>query len=165
MAIAVRENRDEHGMGSNCLIAKCARGSGLGFKPVFVFHRGFYQSPPPYHRVIYPASANCTTIMGESRSELLAWVNELLQINYTRVEQCGTGAAYCQVLDSIYRASIRSISFYPRFLSGSFAYVSGFSVDLPMTRVKMNAKHEYEFIANFKVMQNVFKAKRIDKVR
>ena len=37
--------------------------------------------------------------------------------------------------------------------------------DLPMTRVKMNAKHEYEFIANFKVMQNVFKAKKIDKVR
>jgi hypothetical protein len=34
-----------------------------------------------------------------------------------------------------------------------------------MTRVKMNAKHEYEFIANFKVMQNVFKAKRIDKAR
>jgi hypothetical protein len=34
-----------------------------------------------------------------------------------------------------------------------------------MTRVKMNAKHEYEFIANFKVMQNVFKAKRIEKAR
>lgn len=29
----------------------------------------------------------------------------------------------------------------------------------------MNAKHEYEYIANFKVMQNAFKAKRIDKVR
>lgn len=33
-----------------------------------------------------------------------------------------------------------------------------------MTRVKMNAKHEYEFIANFKVLQNIFKAKKIDKV-
>lgn len=33
-----------------------------------------------------------------------------------------------------------------------------------MTRVKMNAKHEYEFIANFKVLQNAFKAKKIDKV-
>jgi hypothetical protein len=37
--------------------------------------------------------------------------------------------------------------------------------DLPMARVKMNAKHEYEFIANYKVMQNVFKAKKIDRVR
>ncbi len=33
-----------------------------------------------------------------------------------------------------------------------------------MSRVKMNAKHEYEYIANFKVMQNVFKAKKIEKV-
>ena len=43
--------------------------------------------------------------MSESRSELLAWLNELLQINYTKVEQCGTGGAYCQILDSIYRKS------------------------------------------------------------
>lgn len=43
--------------------------------------------------------------MSESRSELLAWLNELLQINYNKVEQCGTGGAYCQILDSIYRKS------------------------------------------------------------
>ncbi|KAK1218314.1 microtubule integrity protein mal3 [Marasmius sp. AFHP31] len=73
-----------------------------------------------------------------SRTDLLAWLNELLQINYTKVEQCGTGGAYCQILDSIYG-------------------------DIPMTRVKMNAKHEYEYIANFKVLQNVFKAKKIEK--
>ncbi|KAF8636214.1 hypothetical protein AX17_003700 [Amanita inopinata Kibby_2008] len=72
------------------------------------------------------------------RTDLLAWLNELLQITYTKVEQCGTGAAYCQVLDSIYG-------------------------DIAMNRVKFNAKHEYEFIANFKVMQNVFKAKKIEK--
>lgn len=36
--------------------------------------------------------------------------------------------------------------------------------DLPMNRVKMTAKHEYEYLANYKVMQNVFKAKKIDKV-
>ena len=38
------------------------------------------------------------------------------------------------------------------------------SGDVPMVRVKMNAKHEYEFIANFKILQNVFKAKKLDKV-
>lgn len=37
-----------------------------------------------------------------SRTDLLAWVNDLLQLNYTKVEQCGTGAAYCQIVDSIY---------------------------------------------------------------
>lgn len=76
--------------------------------------------------------------MTASRTDLLQWLNELLQINYTKVEQCGSGGAYCQILDSIYG-------------------------DLPMIRVKMNAKHEYEYVANYKIMQNVFKAKKIDK--
>lgn len=43
-----------------------------------------------------------------SRTDLLAWLNDLLQLNYTKVEQCGTGAAYCQILDSIYGALIVS---------------------------------------------------------
>lgn len=33
-----------------------------------------------------------------------------------------------------------------------------------MARVKMSAKHEYEYIANFKILQNAFKLKKIDKV-
>ncbi|TCD65861.1 hypothetical protein EIP91_002123 [Steccherinum ochraceum] len=76
--------------------------------------------------------------MGESRTELVAWVNDLLQVNYTKIEQCGTGGAYCQIIDSIF-------------------------CDVPMARVKMNAKHEYEFIANFKILQNAFRAHKIDK--
>lgn len=39
---------------------------------------------------------------GMSRNELLQWLNELLALNYNKVEQCGTGAAYCQIIDSIY---------------------------------------------------------------
>ncbi|KAI0747498.1 calponin homology domain-containing protein [Fomes fomentarius] len=76
--------------------------------------------------------------MGESRTELLAWLNDLLQINYNKVEQCGTGGAYCQVIDSIFG-------------------------DVPMARVKMNAKHEYEFIANFKILQNAFRQHKVEK--
>lgn len=34
-----------------------------------------------------------------------------------------------------------------------------------MSRVKMNAKHEYEYLANYKILQNVFKKEKIDKVR
>jgi RP/EB family microtubule-associated protein len=41
--------------------------------------------------------------MGESRNELLAWLNDLTQLGYTKVEQCGTGAALCVIVDSIYR--------------------------------------------------------------
>ncbi|KAJ7761611.1 calponin homology domain-containing protein [Mycena maculata] len=75
---------------------------------------------------------------GASRMELLQWLNDLLAINYTKVEQCGAGGAYLQVLDSIYG-------------------------DVPMARVKMAAKQEYEYLANYKIMQNVFKTKKIDK--
>ena len=32
-----------------------------------------------------------------------------------------------------------------------------------MNRVKMNAKLEYEYLANFKILQNVFKSHKIDK--
>ncbi|GAA6047535.1 hypothetical protein JCM3770_005795 [Rhodotorula araucariae] len=75
---------------------------------------------------------------GESRTELLTWINDLLQLNYTKVEQCGSGAVYCQIVDSIFG-------------------------DVPMNKVKMLAKQEYEYLANFRVLQNVFKAHGIDK--
>jgi len=75
---------------------------------------------------------------GESRTEILAWLNELLDLNYTKIEQLGTGAAICQIIDSIY-------------------------LDVPLTKVKMSAKHEYEYVQNFKVLQNAFKVHKIDK--
>lgn len=41
-------------------------------------------------------------VVGESRSELLNWLNTSLALQYSKIEQCGTGAAYCQLMDSIY---------------------------------------------------------------
>jgi RP/EB family microtubule-associated protein len=76
--------------------------------------------------------------MGESRQELVQWLNSLLQLNITKVEQCGTGAALCQVFDSIY-------------------------MDVPMSRVKFNANGDYAYIQNFKVLQNTFAKHQIDK--
>lgn len=35
------------------------------------------------------------------RLELLAWLNELTESDYPRIENCCDGVAYCQVLDSI----------------------------------------------------------------
>lgn len=48
--------------------------------------------------------------MGESRTELLQWCNELLQTNLTKIEQLGTGGAYCQIIDSIYGSSLSTSS-------------------------------------------------------
>jgi len=77
--------------------------------------------------------------MSESRTELLAWLNDLLQINYTKVEQCGTGAAHCQIIDSVFG-------------------------DVQMGKVKFAAKHEYEYVANYKVLQTAFDKHKIDKI-
>jgi hypothetical protein len=96
--------------------------------------------------------------MGESRTELIAWLNELLSLNYTKVEQCGTGGAYCQIMDSVYGKLAELVRLRRVFMPCILG-------DVQMARVKMNAKHEYEFIANFKVLQNIFKAKKIDRVR
>ncbi|KAH6566855.1 hypothetical protein BASA50_010762 [Batrachochytrium salamandrivorans] len=75
--------------------------------------------------------------MSESRTELLSWLNDLCQVNHTKIEQCGSGVAHCVIMDSIYR-------------------------DVPMSKIKFNAKHEYEYVANFKVLQSVFDKHKID---
>ena len=62
------------------------------------------------------------------RSEILSWVNELLQLNLQKVEQCATGAVYCSIIDSIYPNTVQ------------------------MGKVKWNAKFDYEFMENFKVL-------------
>ncbi|KAI1610205.1 calponin homology domain-containing protein [Exophiala viscosa] len=76
--------------------------------------------------------------MGESRQELLNWLNGLLQLNITKVEQCGTGAAFCQLYDSIF-------------------------LDMPMSRVKFNVNTEYAYIQNFKILQNTFTKHGLDR--
>ncbi|KAJ5988878.1 hypothetical protein N7481_004088 [Penicillium waksmanii] len=76
--------------------------------------------------------------MGESRQELLAWLNNLLQLNITKIEQCGTGAALCQIFDSIF-------------------------MDVPMSRVKFNVNTEYAYLQNFKVLQNIFTRHTVEK--
>ncbi|KAI8865314.1 hypothetical protein GQ42DRAFT_129639 [Ramicandelaber brevisporus] len=77
--------------------------------------------------------------MSESRQELLKWVNDLLQLNYTKIEQLGSGAAYAQIVDSIY-------------------------LDVPLTKVKFGAKQEYEYVNNFKVLQQIFDKHQIPRV-
>lgn len=81
--------------------------------------------------------------MSESRNELLAWFNDLSGQGYTKIEQFGAGgtpldaAGHCLIMDSIYR-------------------------DVPLQKVKFNAKHEYEYVANFKILQSSFDKHKID---
>lgn len=66
------------------------------------------------------------------RGEILSWVNTLLSVNLEYIEQLGTGSVYCQILDAIYPGKI------------------------PISKVNWKAKLEYEFINNFKILQQSF---------
>jgi len=74
-----------------------------------------------------------------SRGELLAWLNDLLILDYTNVEQISNGAAICQIFDVIYPGSVQ------------------------LSKVYFNAKLDYECNHNFKLLENCFKKHSVDK--
>lgn len=77
--------------------------------------------------------------VGESRTELLQWLNTTLGLDYSKVEQCGTGAAYCQLMDSIYGG-------------------------VPMAKVKFDSTlGEYDARTNMKILQAAFNRHQITK--
>ncbi|KAF4079490.1 hypothetical protein AMELA_G00178570 [Ameiurus melas] len=80
------------------------------------------------------------TIENMSRHDMLAWVNDSLQLNYTKIEQLGSGAAYCHFMDMLFPGCI------------------------PLKKVKFQAKLEHEYINNFKVLQGAFKRMKVDKI-
>lgn len=78
-------------------------------------------------------------VIGESRSELLSWLNATLNLNYSKVEQCGTGAAFCQLMDCIHGG-------------------------VPMSKVKFTDNlSEYDARSNMKILQAAFNRNHISK--
>jgi microtubule-associated protein, RP/EB family len=67
-----------------------------------------------------------------SKSELLAWVNSLLNLAISRIEQLASAAAYCQIMDAMYPGCIS------------------------LSKVNWSAKYEHEFINNYKLLQQAF---------
>ncbi|KAG7753659.1 hypothetical protein KL947_005191 [Ogataea haglerorum] len=74
--------------------------------------------------------------VGASRSELLEWINTTYQLKYTKIEQCGNGAVYCQIFDSIFG-------------------------DLPMGKVNFNPTSDYQTLTNYKILQSGFSRHKI----
>ncbi|NXL68814.1 MARE3 protein, partial [Chordeiles acutipennis] len=75
-----------------------------------------------------------------SRHDMLAWVNDSLQLSYTKIEQLCSGAAYCQFMDMLFPGCVH------------------------LRKVKFQAKLEHEYIHNFKVLQAAFKKMGVDKI-
>ncbi|XP_051976703.1 microtubule-associated protein RP/EB family member 3-like isoform X2 [Xyrauchen texanus] len=80
------------------------------------------------------------TIENLSRHEMLAWVNDSLQLSYTKIEQLCSGVAYCQFMDMLFPGCIL------------------------LKKVKFQARLEHEYINNFKVLQAAFKRMSVDKI-
>ncbi|XP_055374215.1 microtubule-associated protein RP/EB family member 1 isoform X2 [Condylostylus longicornis] len=84
-------------------------------------------------------STNVTT-ENLSRHDMLSWVNDCLQAQFTKIEELCTGAAYCQFMDMLFPGSVQ------------------------MKRVKFRTNLEHEYIQNFKILQASFKKMNVDKI-
>jgi len=86
---------------------------------------------------VYSTSATTENL---SRHDMLTWVNDCLQTNFTKIEEMCTGAAYCNFMDMLFPAVVQ------------------------LKKVKWNSKLEHEWITNFKVLQEAFKKMNVDKI-
>lgn len=113
------------------------------------------------------------TIENLSRHDMLAWVNDSLQLTYTKIEQLGSGKRKQFFMSILYFNSkcLRSPKskyvcvFF--FLGGAYCQFMDmlFPGCIMLKKVKFNAKLEHEYINNFKVLQASFKRMNVDKVR
>ena len=74
-----------------------------------------------------------------SRNELIGYVNDTLDLNYTKVEQMYTGSAYCQMLHRRWPQKVL------------------------IKKVKFDANQEHAFIDNWKILQESFKKLQVAK--
>lgn len=73
------------------------------------------------------------------RVELLDFFNKLLDLQLSKIEQTATGAVACQLTEYIFPGSI------------------------PMSKVNWEAKSDYEFVSNYKLLQQAFVKHRVQR--
>eukprot|EP01028_Stygiella_incarcerata_P002113 TRINITY_DN1395_c0_g1_i2.p1 TRINITY_DN1395_c0_g1~~TRINITY_DN1395_c0_g1_i2.p1 ORF type:complete len:258 (+),score=97.70 TRINITY_DN1395_c0_g1_i2:78-851(+) len=74
-----------------------------------------------------------------SRHDLLKWLNDLLGTSYSKVEELSSGVAFCLVFHDVYPDALHK------------------------TKILYSAKHDYESLKNFKLLQSGFVKKKIGK--
>ena len=74
-----------------------------------------------------------------SRTEILDFFNNLLNMSLTKIEQTATGAVACQMFDYIFPGTVQ------------------------MKRINWGAKTDFQYVENYKVLQNAFQKNRVQK--
>jgi len=73
------------------------------------------------------------------RKDIIDWINTTLDVSINRIEDTASGAIACQLLDIMYPNT------------------------LPMHKVNWSANKDFEYIANYKLLQTAFNKNSIDK--
>ncbi|OQR85357.1 microtubule-associated protein, RP/EB family [Achlya hypogyna] len=76
---------------------------------------------------------------GIGRFELLSWLNEFLETDYTKIEHLADGIAYCQIFDVLYPGKV------------------------PLHHVNFHAQYAPEFERNLRILKRVFDACQVRK--
>ncbi|CAJ0929689.1 unnamed protein product, partial [Mesorhabditis belari] len=84
--------------------------------------------------------ATSSTTDNLSRHEMLMWVNDCLQAQFSKIEEMHTGAAYCLFTDFLFPGAIQ------------------------MKRVKWNSHLELDWLSNWKLVQTSWKSLGVDKI-
>jgi RP/EB family microtubule-associated protein len=115
---------------------------------------------------VHATSVNTTNI---SRQDLVDWVNDTLGFTYQKVENFCTGnfgttnlprmAALLKLIHVVFAYTLSPGAAYCQFMDMLFGPGT-----IPMKKVKFDAKMDYAFIENFKLLQNSFKKVKCDKM-
>ena len=74
-----------------------------------------------------------------SKNEILKWLNNTLKLNVSKIEQAGTGAIYCQLLDVLHPGKVK------------------------LSKINWKATSELEFLQNLKILQQTMLDLKIGK--
>lgn len=93
-----------------------------------------------YHTMAVNVFATTAATENLSRHEMLEWVNDCLQSQFSKIEQLHTGAGYCLLMDVIFPGLIQ------------------------LKKVKWSSKNELDSLANWKLVLNAFKDVQVEKI-
>ena len=100
-----------------------------------------------------------------SRHDMLAWVNDCLMSNLTKIEEMCTGAAYCQFMDMLFPGIFFKMKFLSIWIYFIVFFINECAGSVMVKKVKFKTNLEHEYIQNFKLLQGSFKKMHVDKVR